>query len=90
MPPDMTLRSRHGFYELTAQTDKGRALVDKIRVANSPSIGTDFEGKAILLDSFFATAADWCARNVVAAGMVLLWDGDIYHGDAGIAALDFG
>ena len=88
--PDMTLTACHGFYELSAQSEAGRTLVDKVRAANLSSIGLNYEGTAILLDSFFTNAADWCAQHVVGAGMTLQWGDDIYCGPEGIAALDFG
>lgn len=87
---DMELKARHGFYELSASSDRGRALVDQVRKANLSDIGTDASGHRILLDSFFGAAADWCAKHVVGAGMSLQWGDDIYTGAEGVEALDFG
>ncbi len=85
--PDMTLTSRHGFYELAPNTPAGKALVQEVAAARRSDIGTDFDNKVILLDAFFGFAGDWCRCNVLPRGLTLQWGGTAYAGERGQSEL---
>lgn len=87
MITDMTLTKGRGYYELSPNTDAGRAFVQLVRDARSPYVGTDFKGRNVLLDGFFAFAGDWCRDHVLPRGLSLRWGESTYAGEEGMAAL---
>ena len=84
---DFTLSKSHGFYLLAPNSDSAKVFVAEIAARNDPYIGTDYSREYILLDSFFAFAADWCRCNVLPRGLSVQWGDDFYSGKSGIDAL---